>query len=72
MLPKKRRTAAAVGLSLSLFCSAIPVPAAAKTTDLARSTGAEEIAAAIAFLCSKGAGMITGHNLLVDGGYTIK
>ncbi len=32
----------------------------------------EEIAAAIAFLCSKGAGMITGHNLLVDGGYTIK
>ncbi len=47
MLPKKRRTAAAVGLSLSLFCSAIPVPAAAKTTDLARSTGAEEIAAAI-------------------------
>ncbi len=32
----------------------------------------EEIAACIAFLCSKGAGMITGHNLLVDGGYTIK
>ena len=32
----------------------------------------EEIAAAIAFLCSKGAGMITGHNLLIDGGYTIK
>lgn len=32
----------------------------------------EEIAACIAFLCSKGAGMITGHNLLVDGGFTIK
>lgn len=32
----------------------------------------EEIAACIAFLCSKAAGMITGHNLLVDGGYTIK
>ena len=32
----------------------------------------EEIAAAIAFLCSKGAGMITGHNLLIDGGCTIK
>jgi len=32
----------------------------------------EEIASVIAFLCSKGAGMITGHNLLVDGGYTIK
>lgn len=31
-----------------------------------------EIAAAIAFLCSPGAGMITGHNLLIDGGFTIK
>ncbi len=32
----------------------------------------DEIAAAIAFLCSKNAGMITGHNLMIDGGYTIK
>ncbi|MGM5629317.1 D-threitol dehydrogenase [Apibacter raozihei] len=32
----------------------------------------DEIAAPIAFLCSGGAGMITGHDLLVDGGYTIK
>ena len=32
----------------------------------------EEIAAVIGFLCSPGVGMITGHNLLVDGGYTIK
>lgn len=32
----------------------------------------EEIAAVIGLLCSPGAGMITGHNLLVDGGYTIK
>lgn len=32
----------------------------------------DEIAGVIAFLCSNAAGMITGHNLLVDGGYTIK
>ena len=32
----------------------------------------DEIAACIAFLCSKGAAMITGHNLLIDGGFTIK
>jgi NAD(P)-dependent dehydrogenase (short-subunit alcohol dehydrogenase family) len=32
----------------------------------------DEIAACIGFLCSKGAGMITGHNLLVDGGFTIQ
>ena len=32
----------------------------------------EEIASVIGFLCSKGAGMITGHNLLVDGGFTIQ
>lgn len=32
----------------------------------------DEIAGVIAFLCSGAAGMITGHNLLVDGGFTIK
>lgn len=32
----------------------------------------DEIAGTIAFLCSGAAAMITGHNLLVDGGYTIK
>jgi 3-oxoacyl-[acyl-carrier protein] reductase len=29
----------------------------------------EEVAAAIAFLCSDDAGFITGHTLPVDGGY---
>jgi NAD(P)-dependent dehydrogenase (short-subunit alcohol dehydrogenase family) len=32
----------------------------------------DEIAGVIAFLCSDTAAMITGHNLLIDGGYTIK
>jgi NAD(P)-dependent dehydrogenase (short-subunit alcohol dehydrogenase family) len=32
----------------------------------------DEVAGVIAFLCSSGAGMITGANLLIDGGYTIK
>lgn len=32
----------------------------------------DEIAGTIAFLCSSAAAMITGHNLLVDGGFTIK
>ena len=32
----------------------------------------EEIAVVIGFLCSKAAAMVTGHNLLIDGGYTIK
>jgi NAD(P)-dependent dehydrogenase (short-subunit alcohol dehydrogenase family) len=32
----------------------------------------DEIAAVIAFLCSDPAAMITGHNLLIDGGYTVK
>lgn len=32
----------------------------------------EEIAAVIAFLVSDASGMITGHNLVVDGGFTIQ
>jgi len=32
----------------------------------------DEIAGVIAFLCSNTAAMITGHNLLIDGGYTIR
>ena len=32
----------------------------------------DEIAGPVVFLCSGAAGMITGHDLLVDGGYTIK
>lgn len=43
-----------------------------KTIPAERFAEPEEIASVIAFLCSKGAGMITGHNLLVDGGFTIQ
>lgn len=32
----------------------------------------DEVAGAIGFLCSGAAAMITGHNLMIDGGYTIK
>lgn len=32
----------------------------------------DEIAGVIAFLCSGAAAMITGHNLVIDGGYTIQ
>jgi NAD(P)-dependent dehydrogenase (short-subunit alcohol dehydrogenase family) len=32
----------------------------------------DEIAAVIAFLCTENAAMINGHNLSIDGGYTIR
>ena len=35
-----------------------------------KATSAEEIASAAAFLLSQDASFITGHSLIVDGGYT--
>ena len=40
-------------------------------TPMARAGQAEEVAAAIAFLASEDASFVTGHQLVVDGGYTV-
>jgi NAD(P)-dependent dehydrogenase (short-subunit alcohol dehydrogenase family) len=37
---------------------------------LGRVGAPEDIAAAVVYLCSEGAAFITGHNLVVDGGFT--
>ncbi len=42
----------------------------AAKTPLGRKADAEEIASAVAYLASPAAGYVTGHNLLVDGGWT--
>ena len=42
-----------------------------KMTPLQREGRPEDIAAAVAFLCSPGAGFITAHTLVVDGGLSV-
>ena len=42
-----------------------------KFTPLQREGTPEDVAAAVAFLCSPGAGFITAHTLVVDGGLSV-
>ena len=48
-----------------------PRPPPAARIPMRRAAGSEEMAAAVAFLCSVEAAYITGQTLFIDGGLTL-
>ena len=44
----------------------------AASTALGRAGQPEEIASAVLWLAADSASFVTGHNLIVDGGYTVQ
>jgi enoyl-[acyl-carrier protein] reductase III len=40
-------------------------------TPAGRMVEPDDVAGAVAFLCSPDAGMVVGHTLVVDGGYSL-
>jgi NAD(P)-dependent dehydrogenase (short-subunit alcohol dehydrogenase family) len=60
--PMLQRAAGAGGLDAAALLSALH--------PMKRLCTAEEVAAAVIWLCSDGAAFVTGHALMVDGGYT--
>jgi len=55
-------------LSSNIPCNALPRPD--RHLPNCRMGTCEEVAAAVAFLASDEAAFITGHPLIIDGGYT--
>ena len=45
--------------------------ATAERTPAGRLVAAEDVAAAVSFLCSDDAAMVRGHTLVVDGGFSL-
>jgi enoyl-[acyl-carrier protein] reductase III len=55
--------------------SSAPIPLAsassAARTPAGRLVAPDDVAAAVAFLCSDDAAMVRGHTLVVDGGFSL-
>jgi NAD(P)-dependent dehydrogenase (short-subunit alcohol dehydrogenase family) len=59
-------------LTRPMFADAAFLKSVLDSIPMARLGSPEDVVAAVLFLCSRGAGLITGHSLLVDGGWTAR
>lgn len=66
------RSSVDIGWAPASTATDILIPVHMKEVPIGRLGNAEEVAAAVLWLCGPGSTFVIGHALAVDGGYTVR